>query len=126
MKHETLYKIEELLCRELDEYGHKEKLVGTGELQTLDTLLHATKNLYKVMDPVEKMDGGKDYSRRGSHPYYYDVHDEDSFRRGRDKMGRYTSRSGSDMIERLKAMRDETDDPHEKHEFDEFIKTFEH
>lgn len=64
--------------------------------------------------------GASDRFYRGGGSY----DDGGSYRRGRDRMGRFVSRSG-DMIDRLKDMRDETDDPNERKEFDAFIKSIE-
>ena len=143
MKYETLKKLDELLCYQLDDFAKRDKINSSGELQIIDTTLHAAKNLYKLMDETEGessyygMDGGNSrrYSRRGgSYRMSYDDNsyrdggsydDGGSYRRGRDRMGRFVSRSGDDMIERLKDMRDETDDPNERKEFDAFIKSIE-
>lgn len=141
MKYETLKKLDELLCYQLDDFAKRDKINSSGELQIIDTTLHAAKNLYKLMDETEGessygMGGGNSrrYSRRGSsYRMSYDdgsyndggsYDDGGSYRRGRDRMGRFVSRSG-DMIERLKDMRDETDDPNERKEFDAFIKSIE-
>jgi len=147
MKYETLKKLDELLCYQLDDFAKRDKINSSGELQIIDTTLHAAKNLYKLMDEAEgessyRMDGGNSrrYSRRGgSYRMSYDdgsyrdggsyddgmpYDDGGSYRRGRDRMGRFVSRSG-DMIDRLKDMRDETDDPTERKEFDAFIKSIE-
>ena len=150
MKEQTLYNIEDLLCKTLDEFEGKEKLGGTGELQYLDTALHATKNLYKIMDSMDGessygMHGGNSsyYSRRGGSYRGYSRDDgysrdggysrddgysrydgsyrgEGSYRRKRDSMGRF-SRSGGDMVDRLKDMMHETDDPQEKEDLEKFI-----
>ena len=143
MKKHTLEKIEELLCNELDSYAEKDRLNGIGELQVLDTSLHSLKNLYKVMDDTDgessyRSGGNSYYSRRrggsyddGSYRMYsrddgsYD--DGGSYRRGRDRMtGRFVSRSGGSMVERLKEMMNEIDDPAEKQELRQFISNVEH
>ena len=152
MKKHTLEKIEELLCDELDTFGEKDSINNAGELQVLDTTLHAMKNLYKVMDEAE---GGSSYRSGGNRSYYsrrggsyadgsYRMYSRDggsyddgsyddgsyegggSYRRGRDRMGRFTSRSGGDMVERLKDMMHETEDPTEKKELRQFIANVEH
>lgn len=159
MKRQTLESIEELLCHELEEYGEKKEINGIGELQVLDTSLHAMKNLYKIMDSME---GESSYGMSGENSYYsrrggsyrggsyrgysreggsyadgsyrgysrdegsYD--DGGSYRRGRDRMtGRFVSRSsGSDMVDRLKDMMEETEDPTEKKDLRNFISSIEH
>ena len=94
--HEEIKEIFEKLCDELCEYGQKDLTQDT--LKTIDTLAHAGKNVLKIMEGCEKMEGG-------SYAYY----DEDprtaamggsmrgSYRMSgkRDSMGRY-SRAGGD------------------------------
>lgn len=81
--HEIM-ELKEMLMDELSQYGSKGNL-STGDLEVVDKLAHAIKNLCKIVDE------GK-YSR-GS---YYE--DGGSYRRGmsgrRDSRGRYT-RNGS-------------------------------
>ena len=106
-----LYNLKEMLCRELSDYG-KDGGLSLSSLDTIDKLAHAAKNVAKLID--EKDDG---YSRRdGSYRdggysrdgYYYD--DGVSHRRGRDRMGRFTSRDGSEMARRLREMMNDTTD----------------
>ena len=66
------------------------------------------------------------YSRDGGSYDDGSYDDGGSYRRGRDRMGRFVSRSGGDMVSRLKDMMNETDDPHEKKELREFISGIEH
>ena len=148
MKEHTLYKIEEMLCSEIDEIAEKEHIGSMSDLQTLDTALHSMKNLYKIMDGMDDSSyrsGESYYSRRGgsyrdgSYRYSrdggsyadggayrgYSRDEGGSYRRKRDSMGRF-SRSGGDMIDRLKNMADETDDPQERKDLHEFISGLEH
>lgn len=98
--HEELNMLFEKLCDELCECGKKE--LNVESLKTIDTLAHAGKNILKIMEGCDEMEGG-------SYAYY----DEDprttamggsmrgsygngSYRMSgkRDSMGRY-SRDGS-------------------------------
>ena len=139
MKEHTLKHIEELLCDELDKFGQKQS-ISSGDLQYIDVVLHAMKNLHKVKESTEG-EGSYGYNRSGGNSYYsrrdssYSMqdgsygdgsYDDGSYRRGRDRMGRFVSRSGGDMVSRLKDMMNETDDPAEKRELREFIANVEH
>ena len=98
-----LYNLKEMLCRELSDYG-KEGGLSLSSLDTIDKLAHAAKNVAKL---IEEKDGysRRDYSGDG---YYYD--DGNSYRRGRDRMGRFVSRDGSEMAQKLREMMNETTD----------------
>lgn len=105
-----LYNLKEMLCKELSDYG-KDGGLSLSSLDTIDKLAHAAKNVAKLIDESDGYsrrggsygDGG--YSRDG---YYYD--DGSSYRRGRDRMGRFTSRDGSEMAHKLREMMHETTD----------------
>ena len=102
----------EMLCEELSDYGRKNEISG-GDLEVIDKLAHATKNVYKIMESKEEMmeDG---YSNRGnSYVMNGGNYRGNSYARGRnarrDSMGRYSSERGysrdaEDMIEQLKDM----------------------
>lgn len=85
-----LYDLKDMLCEELEKYGEKREL-SSGNLETVDKLAHAIKNIDKIIDAHE--DG---YSER----YMYDdghMMRGGSYARGRgrnakrDAMGRYSS-----------------------------------
>ncbi|MBQ8964123.1 MAG: hypothetical protein IJ089_10070 [Clostridia bacterium] len=115
-----LYKLKEMLCKELEEYGSKGELTG-GTLEVVDKLAHAVKNLDKIieakeMDEYDSFEGGmggsyardggmsgegRSYARggnRGGRGGY--SRDGGSYAQGRgrnarrDSMGRYSSRGG--------------------------------
>ena len=102
-----LYNLKEMLCKELSDYG-KEGGLTLSSLSTIDTLAHAAKNVSKLIESYDK----EEYSRRdggysnGGH--YYD--DGNSYRRGRDRMGRFVSRDASEMARRLREMMEEAPD----------------
>lgn len=105
--HEELYDLKDKLCRELSEYGKKEK-IDAPTLQVIDTLAHSLKNVCKIIECYEAEENGYSaaqglYSNftmpRVSYAggnYYGDM----SYARGRgsnarrDSMGRYSSRDG--------------------------------
>lgn len=87
---EYIDKIKKMLCRELEEYGEKNRVSGS-DLEMIWKLTDTVKNLNKI-EMLE--DGG--YSERGySRAMSYD--DDMSYARGRgynarrDSMGRYSS-----------------------------------
>ena len=103
--HEEMKELYEKLCEELCEYGQKDLTQDT--LKTIDTLAHAGKNVLKIMEGCEEMEGG-------SYAYY----DEDprtaamggsmrgnsmrgSYRMSgkRDSMGRYSRAGGNGSYE---------------------------
>ena len=112
-----LYELKEMLCEELEQFGSRDKL-SSGSLETIDKLAHAAKNVGKIIEMCEEeeysRDGGmSNRSYRGSYDdgmsrrysrdgYYYD--DGASYRRGRDRMGRFVSRDGSEMARQLRSM----------------------
>ncbi len=93
MSVEKLYRLRDMLCKELDEIADTGKLSQTN-VQMADTLLHAVKNLDKVVMVEE---GGSSYD--GSYESYGSYDDGGgSYRRGRSRTtGRYVSRDSGDM-----------------------------
>jgi len=85
--HEIM-ELKEMLMEELSKFGSKGDL-SAGDLEVVDKLAHAIKNLCKIVDGMDK-----GYSRR---PYYEDG--GASYRRGmsgrRDSRGRYARDGGS-------------------------------
>ena len=145
-----LYKLKEMLCKELEEYGSKGDL-SAGSLEIVDKLAHALKNLDKI---IETKDEESEYSSAGSEgsyrggsyrggrggSYRYDdgmmtggSYRGGSYARGRgsnarrDSMGRYSSRGYSraegdmaEIVEELRGMMDSL--PEEKrHEVERFV-----
>lgn len=117
---DELYKLKEMLCKELEEYGSKGEM-SAGSLATIDTLAHALKNLDKIIEAKEMDDEGSyaggsyrgGYSREGG-SYRGGSYRGGSYARGRnqysrrDGMSRYSgrgySRDGEDYIEELREM----------------------
>lgn len=89
---EALYKLKDMLCDELEEYGRKGELTA-GSLDIVDKLSHALKSLTTVI-AMEESDGGysgRPYGNDGMMPPYRG----NSYARGRmnakrDSRGRYS------------------------------------
>ncbi|MBQ7737051.1 MAG: hypothetical protein IJT62_04375 [Oscillospiraceae bacterium] len=132
----ALYNLKDMLCKELEEYGEQGELTA-GSLEIVDKLAHAVKNLDKVIWAKEEemggsfdggsFDGGSydDGSYRGSYrggsyrgSYRGSYDDGYSSRRGRNAMGRFTSRRGysraEDMAQQLKNLADQAPDERTK------------
>lgn len=87
-----LYNLKDMLVCALEDYGKRDTLTQNS-LEMIDTLAHAAKNIGKVIEMCES-----------------EEKEEYSFRRGRDKMGRYTSRDGSEMARRLREIMGDASD----------------
>ena len=111
---DELYKLKDMLCKELEEYGSKGEM-SAGSLATIDTLAHALKNLDKIIMYKEE---GDEYSNRaypdGMGGMYRggSYHGGSSYARGRmnasrDSIGRYSgnnySRHGG-MVDELREL----------------------
>lgn len=93
---QDLYKLKDMLCKELKEYGKQGELTA-GTLDVVDKLAHALKNLDKVIDKMDEEYSNGSYARGGS----YEGMSNASYARGRgrgarrDSMGRYSRDGGS-------------------------------
>lgn len=80
-----LYKLKEMLCKELEEYGSKGDL-SAGSLEIVDKLAHALKNLDRIIETKEEESGeeysGAMYRRGGSYRYDDGMMTGGSYRRG--------------------------------------------
>ena len=120
-----LYRLKEMLVKELEDYGKRGDL-SKSALDDIDKLAHAAKNIARVIEACEQdgysrangesyrggrsYDGGMSnrmYSRDG---YYYDDGGGMSTRRGRAANGRFVSRDGSQLARQLREMIAQTDD----------------
>ena len=121
-KLDRLYDGRDMLVEELIECFAHGSIGSTNELQKIDTLAHATKNLDKIIMAEEFTGGG--YSRSDGYSYHdypdrerYVYRDEPSYsgRQHRDSRGRYSRDEGkADAAERIERMMRETNDPHER------------
>lgn len=135
-----IYELKETLCKELEEYGRK-KDMKAGDLEVVDKLAHAIKNLDKI---IENYDG--DYSgargrnaRRDSRGRYssenYSMARGGSNRGGysneysneRGYSNRYSNRySGhGDMVMELRELMEDAPDERTRMEFEKFIRKME-
>lgn len=100
---QELYDLKDMLCKELKQYAQKNEL-SASNLDVVDKLAHAVKNLDKI---IEGYEGGSYASDRYSRGYMNDG----SYARGRgsnarrDSMGRY-SRGYSRDHEMVSELRD--------------------
>ena len=115
-----MHKLIDYICGELEELEDKvgrDHKLSLSEVQYMDTLAHAKKNLLKGEEMYEENYSG-DYGRRYMYP-----EDHRSYARRRDSMGRYSRRySGDDgMIESLRDLMESAPDERTKAEYRKFI-----
>ena len=95
-----VYKVRDMLCNELEEFGSKEK-IDAQSLEVIDKLAHAIKNIDKILDKEE----AKEYSnynptmRGNSYVGRYDDMSYGTYNRGMD-MRRDDRYSNDDMYSR--------------------------
>lgn len=77
-----MYELKEKLCAELEELTEKEKF-SMSDIEIIDKLTHSVKSINKIIEDDECGESNYAYEGR-SH--------RNSYRRGRDSMGRYVSR----------------------------------
>ena len=135
-----IVELKEKLIEELEEYGNKGEL-SMGDLDTIDKLAHATKNLCKIIKSAEEEEYSReDGSYRGSYEGAYDnggSYENGSYRgrsysmrRGRgpgarrDSMGRYSSDNGQ-MVNELRELMADAPDERTRSEFQKFIQKME-
>lgn len=131
-----LYELKEKLCNELKNYGRKE--MSSVSLEVIDKLAHTIKNLDRIIDNYDAEGYSGDYmsnagyrnSRRGGNSREMRNNDGRSYRRGRDSMGRYTSREAGysyddDMVSELRELMEDAPDERTKQEFKRFISKIE-
>jgi len=99
---EELYKLKDMLCDELEEYGRKGEL-STGSLDVVDKLSHALKSITTVI-AMEEADGYSGEMRDGNYSRsYYPTYNRGSSYAGRrnarrDSMGRYSRAEEMDGV----------------------------
>ena len=124
-----MHKLLELICDELEDLERKAEKDGKlsmAEMQYVDTLAHAKKNLLKAEEMSDDYSNGYDmgYSRRG----YTRRSNGSSYARKRDSMGRYSrgySMAADDMVDELRELMQDAPDEHTKREFQKFISKIE-
>jgi len=143
---EELYKLKETLCAELEEYAKKGKM-SAGDLEIVDKLSHAIKNIDKIIEKYDESEysGATGYSNRmnyerGGRGGYsnerggYSNERDYSMARGRgsnarrDSRGRYSSEygyAGHDMVMELRELMEDAPDERTRMEFEKFIRKME-
>ena len=102
-----LYNLKDMLVDALCDYGKRDTLTQNS-LELIDTLAHAAKNVCKVIEMCDDKDK-----------------EEYSFRRGRDRMGRFVSRDGTEMVHRLREMMEDAPDESVRSEIRHLIEKME-
>lgn len=115
------------VCSELEDLERKAEKDGKlsmAEMQYVDTLAHAKKNLLKAEEMSDDYSNDMGYSRRG----YSRRSNGSSYARRRDSMGRYSrgySMAADDMVDELRELMQDAPDEHTKREFQKFISKIE-
>lgn len=119
---EKLYELKEMLCRELEKYASKD--ISASNLEYVDKLAHAIKNLDKI---IESKDEGS-YAYGGSYRrgMSRDMMRDGSFAQRRDSRGRYSREYSmhGDLVDELHELMEEAPE-NTKHEFRKFIQKIE-
>ena len=135
-----MHKLIEYICDELDELerkAEKDKSLSMAEMQYVDLLAHAKKNLLKA----EEMSDGEGYSNMYRYPMYGDGDMRSgnyTYARGgrrggntrRDAMGRYSRDGGysmgtEEMVKELHELMADAPDDRTRKEFERFIEKIE-
>ncbi len=131
---EDLHELCETLSREVGDANEKIRAAGgkmtSGDLEYIDRLTHALKSVKTTIAMVEAEDGGESGRYMPHYGMYGNSYGrEESYRRGRDSMGRYTSRRGysydNGMIDELRDLMKSAPDERTKNEFRNFISRIE-
>ena len=136
-----MHKLYEFICDELKELEKKaDNGLSVSEIQLMDTLLHAKKNLLKAEEMEEESEYSgamrdgmmyRDGMRGGSYRGRY----EGSYARGRgrnakrDSMGRYSSegysRAADDVVERMRDLMQDAPDEQTRQEIQRLVSRME-
>ena len=136
-----MHKLYEFICDELKELEKKaDNGLSMSEIQLMDTLLHAKKNLLKAEEMEEESEYSgamrdgmmyRDGMRGGSYRGRY----EGSYARGRgrnakrDSMGRYSSegysRAADDVVERMRDLMQDAPDEQTRQEIQRLVSRME-
>ena len=130
--YDELKHICEILENELANVNKKldksDGVLSGDDISYIDKLTHSIKSIKTTIAMMEAEDGGESgrymphsYGMYGTNGGY----NGNSYRRGRDSMGRYTSRRGysydDGMIEELRSLMESAPDERTKSEFRQFI-----
>lgn len=132
---EDLHELCETISREIGDANEKIRQAGGklsgDDISYIDKLTHTMKSLKTTIAMMEA-EGGESgrysYGMYGNNSYN-GGYNGNSYRRGRDSMGRYTSRRGysydDGMIEELRSLMESAPDERTKSEFRQFISKME-
>lgn len=126
-----MHKLLDYICSELEDLERKTEKgdsLTMSEIQYMDTLLHAKKNLLKTEEMMGE-DGQYSEARGGYSRSYRDGYSREYGARGRgrnarrDSMGRYADGgySNENMADQLRDMMDDAPDENTRKEFQRFI-----
>lgn len=126
-----LHQLCETLSEELADANDKIRSAGgkmsAGDLETIDKLTHALKSVKTTMAMMESegsYDNGMGNGASGRMYWRGSYDGRGSYARGRDRMGRYSSRGYSrdgDMIAELRELMNDAKDDRTRQEFQKFI-----
>lgn len=133
--YDELKHICEILENELANVNKKldksEGVLSGDDISYIDKLTHSIKSIKTTIAMVEAEDGGESGRYMPGYGMYRNSYNGsynggNSYRRGRDSMGRYTSRRGGysyddGMIEELRSLMENAPDERTKSEFRQFI-----
>lgn len=138
-----MHKLIEYICDELEDLEMKVDRGGRlsmQEVEYMDTLAHAKKNLLKSEEMSDDYSGGmsmRGYSRRGGYGGYnpyggyragggrsYGM-DGRSYARRRDSRGRYSRDESETLVGELRQLMEQAPDEEAKREFQKFISKME-
>lgn len=133
-----IYQLKDMLCEELEEYGGKQKM-DVGDLEIVDKLAHAIKNIDKIIMAKEYgLSGAYDDGMSGYRGQKRDsmgrfAREDGSYEdrsmargRGRNQYSRrgYSAADHEELVEELRDIMDGADQTMKK-EFEHFIKKIE-
>ena len=126
-----IYELKEMLCEELEKYGSKGDL-NAGELEIVDKLAHAVKNLGKIIEMYEEEEySGEGMSyQRGSSNRSGSYARGGSYARRRDSRGRYSSEDGysraaEDMKGQLRELMEQAPNEMTRRELEKLVERME-
>ena len=118
-----LYDLRETLCKQLRAFSKKNEVTGQS-LEMVDTLAHSIKNIDKIIEKDEEMDGvsmDAYRGRSGRSMYRGNYEGYDDSNRGRS----YDRGRGENMVSELREMMKDTQDERKRMEIQKLISKIE-
>ena len=123
-----LYELKDHLLKELEAYSSMDGM-DTGSLEVIDKLSHSIKSICAIIEAAESEESsyeGEPYNSRMSRRSYRGYNSYgNSYRRGRDSMGRYTSRAASDIAGSLRELMQDAPDEQTRMELQRLVSKME-